>query len=281
MRTLVGWGSSSMDGIGPALDAALDGTGTRFVNQGSGGETSHHIAARVGAIPAALAFPGATIPAAGGIPVEASALTHRGSSLKPFAGVVAGVSGLLTWQDERLVFTRGEVGPAVRVGGEARLRPSLTDDFAGQDSLLWMGKNDLADGAGATGVIERTDRTATWLTDCGARVLVIGHFVNTRSTREAAQRVLDTNAAYAATYGDHFLDCQELLVDRGLWRRIGLAPTDDDLAEQVAGHKPPSVSTNDGHLNAVGYLVMAYAIVARLRKFGWIRSGAVSSSEYA
>lgn len=281
MRVLVGWGSSSVAGIGPALDAVLAGTGVRFVNEGSGGERSHHTAARIGAIPAALEFPQGTIPDAGSVSVEASTLAHRGASLKPVAGVVSGVAGVFRWQDDGFIFTRAAPGKAVRVGSRATFHPVLTDEFENQDALLWMGKNDLADGAGATEVIERTDSTAAWLTTRGVRVLIVGHFVNTRSTVEAAHSVRQVNAAHAVRYGAHFVDCQQLLVGPELWRRTGLAPTADDLAEQAAGHKPPSISLNDGHFNTTGYLVVAHAIVARLRKLGWIRSGAVSSSTCA
>lgn len=62
---LIGWGSSSMALIGPAMDAALTPFGIGFVNEGRGGETSHHTAARIGSIPLPVAVEGGALPAAG------------------------------------------------------------------------------------------------------------------------------------------------------------------------------------------------------------------------
>src|SRR5690625_6259012 len=61
-RRIVGWGSSSMALIGPAMDSVLAADGVPFVNEGRGGETSHHTAARIGSLPLPVRVAGGTLP---------------------------------------------------------------------------------------------------------------------------------------------------------------------------------------------------------------------------
>ena len=83
---LVGWGSSSMAGIGPAMETALHGTGTLFLNEGGGGETSHHTAARIGSIPVPVRVAGGHLPAAGTVTLEPTSWTWPPTSSSPSPG---------------------------------------------------------------------------------------------------------------------------------------------------------------------------------------------------
>ncbi len=265
---IVGWGSSSMAGIGPALETALHRVGRRFRNEGKGGETSHHTGARLGALPPALTLPDGVIPAAGSVTVT-SALDHRAEYLKPVAGTVAGVPGVLAPQEERIVFTRQAPGEPVPVPSPTAFDSLLGPELAAHDTLLWIGKNDLAQGGTAEEVVARTHATTDWLAARGTRFLVIGHFVDTGSAPELQRAVAATNGALAERYGTLFLDVNGPLTAAGLWDRTGLTPTADDLAEQAAGRKPPSVSSDANHLDLVGYHDVAALIVARLASLGW------------
>lgn len=270
---IVGWGSSSMEGIGPALEVALDGTGRELRNLGKGGETSHHTAARLGALPPLLTLPDGVLPAAGSVPAR-SVLDLQAVSLRAVAGTVAGVRGVLGPSAEQVVFTRETPGPPVAVPGPVPFHSLLGPQLAAYDTLLWIGKNDLHHGDSAEDVVGRTRATAGWLTARGTRVLVLGHFVNTGSPAELQRRVEATNAALQAEYGDHFLDVNGPLTAPHVWERTGLTATAEDRAEQAAGRKPPSLSADHNHLDMVGYHLVARLVRDRLRVLRWLEPAA-------
>lgn len=258
-----------MDGIGPALELALRDSGREFRNLGKGGETSHHTAARLGALPPALTFPHGVVPGAGSVPVT-SVLDHQCVFLGPVAGTVAGVPGVLSTREERVLFTRQAPGDPVPVPEPAPFHSLQGPGLARHDTLLWMGKNDLAHGGTAAGVVARTRETVDWLVARGTRFVVIGHFVNTWSPADLQRTVEATNAALAGRYGEHFLDVNGPLTSPEVWHLTGIAPTDEDRTEQAAGHKPPSVSTDHSHLDMAGYHVLAELVRERLASLGWL-----------
>ena len=114
---LVGWGSSSMALIGPALEAALAPSGTGFLNEGRGGETSHHTAARIGSIPLPIAVAGGLLPAAGTVkllPTELDLVSH---ALKPYAGHVAGIPAVVHGTEDPLIPVRNGMRLAQLIPG--------------------------------------------------------------------------------------------------------------------------------------------------------------------
>lgn len=50
----------------------------------------------------------------------------------------------------------------------------------------------------------------------------------------------------------------------------GTRPTPEDLMEQARGNKPPSLSSNSAHLNAVGYAVLRRVIEGKLENLSWL-----------
>src|SRR5690625_1107467 len=99
-RRIVGWGSSSMALIGPAMDSVLAADGVPFVNEGRGGETSHHTAARIGSLPLPVRVAGGTLPGAGTIRLEPTGLDLVATALKPFAGHVGGLEAVAHGDEE-------------------------------------------------------------------------------------------------------------------------------------------------------------------------------------
>ena len=267
---IVGWGSSSMALIGPAMDAVLADHGVFFVNQGCGGETSHHTAARIGSLPLPVRVDGGLLPGAGTVRLRPTGLDLVAGSLGPFAGKVAGITAVVHGCEEGVYFTRAAPGDPVAVDGDPFI-PHLGAASSGEDSLLWMGKNDLNRGASAADVIHRVDATADWLRAAGARVIVIGQFLNNAADPETREKILAVNDAHAARYDDHYLDVQDFLTGPALEETTGVAPTDEDLAERCKGHKPPSLSTDPGHLTAAGSLAVAQHLRARLCRLGWLQ----------
>lgn len=266
---IVGWGSSSMALIGPAMDSVLAADVIPFVNEGRGGETSHHTTARIGSLPLPVRVAGGTLPSAGTVRLGPTGLDLVAATMKPFAGHVSGLEAVAHGSEEGVFLTRTEPGGPVPVDGEPFV-PHLGTAWRGEDCLLWMGKNDLNRGASASAVIERIDATAEWLAAAGARVVVIGQFTNNGSAPEMREKVLAVNAAHAGRYGDHYADVQNFLTSPELPAVTGLAPTPEDLSERSAGNKPLSLSTDPGHLTTAGSLVVARHLRAHLDQLGWL-----------
>lgn len=266
---LVGWGSSSMAGIGPAMETALHGTGTLFLNEGGGGETSHHTAARIGSIPVPVRVAGGHLPAAGTVTLEPTELDLAPHFLKPFAGRVAGVDAVVQGIEDGVVLTRAVQGRPVPVDGEPFL-PFRGEDLQGRDAVLWMGKNDLNRGQSADGVIERIISTVEHLSRGGARVAVVGQFVNNGAEDDIREKVLAVNAACAAHFGPSHLGIQDLLTSAQVELGTGITMSTEDLAEREAGAKPPSLSNDPGHFNQIGNHLVAARIVRGLRELGMV-----------
>lgn len=266
---IVGWGSSSMALIGPAMDSVLSADGIGFVNEGRGGETSHHTAARIGSLPIPIRVEGGVLPAAGTVRLQPTGLDLVAGFLKPFAGRVAGIEGVVHGTDDGVFLSRTEPGAPVAAVGNPFV-PHLGAAWRGADSLLWMGKNDLNRGASAAEVIDRIDATADWLADGGARVVVIGQFTDNGADPQMREKVLAVNAAHAARYGELYLDVQDVLTSPELPALTGLAPTPEDHDERLAGNKPPSLSTDPGHLTMNGSLAVARHVREHLRRLGWL-----------
>lgn len=257
--------------IGPAMDAVLAADDISFVNEGRGGETSHHTAARIGSLPISIRVEGGVLPAAGTERLLPTGLDPAAEALKPFAGRVAGVEAVVHGTDEGVFLTRVAPGEPVAPGGEPFI-PHLGTTLHSEDSLLWMGKNDLNRGAGAAEVIDRIDATANWLREAGARVVVIGQFINNGADPRMRESVLAVNAANSERYGDHYVDVQDFLTSPELTAVTGLEPTPEDLVERRAGAKPASLSTDPGHLTAAGSLAVARRLRAALLRLGWLRA---------
>lgn len=255
--------------IGPAMDSVLAADGARFVNEGRGGETSHHTAARIGSLPLPIRVEGGVLPAAGTVRLRPTDLDLVAAFLKPFAGHVAGVEGVVHGTDDGVVLSRTEPGEPVAVDGEPFI-PHLGTAWRSADSLLWLGKNDLNRGASAAEVIDRIDATAEWLAGGGARVVVIGQFTDNGADPQMREKILAVNAAGAARYGDLYLDVQAFLTSPELLALTGLDPTPEDHHERLAGSKPPSLSTDPGHLTMNGSLAVARQVREHLHRLGWL-----------
>lgn len=266
---IVGWGSSSMALIGPALDSVLAADDACFVNEGRGGETSHHTAARIGSLPIPVRVEDGLLPTAGTVRLRPTGLDLVAAFLKPFAGRVAGVEAVVHGTEDGVLLSRTEPGEPVAVDGDPFL-PHLGATWRGADSLLWMGKNDLNRGASAAEVIARIDATADWLSGGGARVVVIGQFTDNGAAPRMREQVLAVNAAGSARYGDHYLDVQDYLTSPDLPARTGLDPAPGDHEERRDGNKPPSLSTDPGHLTMNGSLAVARHIREHLHRLGWL-----------
>lgn len=267
---VAGWGSSSMEYANGQISVLFTDKGATWHGGGKAGEFAEHTAARLGSRPALLSVPTGLIPASGPVTVTASNVPTA-SSLKAFTGTLAGVPGTLACDGNRFTFTRTTAGSTVTVDKDA---PFITDGTFYRDavSLLWMGKNNLTNGAAPGHVIGITDDAFNWLAPAQKRALVLGHFVNTGATASDPSRapITTVNAAHKRRYGRLFIDVSGYITGAQVWADTGITPTAEDLAEQAAGNKPPSLSSDAGHFNYAGALAVANHLIApRLTELGW------------
>ncbi|AIY01221.1 hypothetical protein ART_1622 [Arthrobacter sp. PAMC 25486] len=270
VKNITIWGSSSAERIGAALSSALASTGATFHNEGKGAETSQHISARLGSVPALLTVAGGSIPASGPVTVTASNMGNS-AEMKPFVGALNGVKGQLTSTSTVFTFTRSTPGETTSVVAGTAFIPTIGTASRQHVTFLWMGKNNLSGSGSAPLVIEQTNKAFDYLSPMVKRVLVLGHFVDTAQSSGSTQwtNVRTVNAALAARYGDLFLDVDAYLSSPQLWTDTGITPTSNDLVQQGNGIKPDSISHDSGHLNAAGYTAVSALIRKKLSALGW------------
>ena len=269
------WSSSSGAGIASEMHATAPAYGATYYDHGKGGERSTHIAARLGSVPALLTFPDNLIPASGAAQVSCAQLLGN-NSLRNFSGDITAKSGAVirgtlaysSTSPTSLVFTRAVAGEKEPVDPEVPLIPDAGNARRGDTTFLWMGKNNAFE---PDRVIRETDASFEFLTPLVKRCIVLGHFVNTTlpasdSSRANIRRI---NEAHAARFGDAFLDVGTYLTGPQVWEDTGITPTEDDLREQRIGNKPPSLSSDNGHMNAAGYRAVRRLLTQRIERLGW------------
>ena len=261
------WGSSSAEQTAlQGLSRLVTSMGfTQWFNGGRSGEKSEHIAARLGAVPARLAFPEDTIPGSGSVTVTATNMSASGS-LKPYTGSVAGIPGTLRSTSSAITFTRTGSGSPTPCPPGAEFVPDVGREYQRATTLLWRGKNDLARTEADT--IRRADASLNY-GPIARRALVLGHFVDNGSTAANRAKVLNLNNAHEARYGDLFLDFQRWLTSQQVWDDLGIRPTQADLDAQSRGELPLSAATNASHMSPAAYRAAARRIWDRMARLGW------------
>lgn len=271
-------GSSTMAGMGTRLQAALtlrgvDGT---FNRTAVGSWQASHIAAAVGTRPlVAEAF---TIPASGAVTVKPTNMNEGNNTTAAIAvpGYFAGVIGMLASPagQSEWTFTRDAAGSAVTVPAGTPFLPSVPGPRRRALALVNFGKNTLtatATGWDAQRCIQMTESIDEYLGGADGRVLIVGHFVNTTTPAQSTTRARTKtyNDYCRERFGDRFVDLGAYLTGTQVWADTGLTPTADDTTEQGLGNKPPSLSSDNGHLNAAGYDAAVALLMARVDALGW------------
>ncbi|MGI4818623.1 MAG: hypothetical protein ACRYFE_08885 [Janthinobacterium lividum] len=267
-----GWGSSSMERTGPALQSIMAARGVDFFNGGKGGERIQHSAARQGAMPALLTFPANEIPASGSVEVTANNVSPS-SSMLSFTGEVAGVAGTLSSTASALSFTRASAGAAVSVTPGSALIPHEGVARRGGFQVLWLGKNNLGVAGADALVIEGTDACFEYHSAMARRVLVVGQFVDTDTAIPSLEsdQIQLINDYQRARYQRLFIDIEAWMCSEQAWIDTGIVPTSSDLLQQAEGRKPSSLSVDSGHFTTHVYGVIAEKLIlARMLELGWL-----------
>lgn len=280
------WGSSSFVVAGASANfstMAQELGVTDWNNQGQGGESSFQVAARWGAIPFTLVFPGNTIPASGTIAVTCTQLPGNfcNNFLKTYSGVVGGVSGTLSWSSASLQFTRTVDGSAVSLSGGADFIPTIPASYRDGVVLIWSYKNDMKYNAATQTeinmdvIFNNVVKSFAHASTLAKRVIVIGIFNDSSYTNEIYKtRLAEMNGRMKAHFGDLYCDTQDYICSSQIWTDTGITPTADDLAMQAAGYKATSLSADSAHLNTTAHkAVVEHVIKPKLISLGWYTEG--------
>lgn len=267
------WGSSSAYGIAEEMGWGAAVYGAKFYNGGVPSESSYHIAARLGSVPAEVSFPNGPIPASGSVNVASNipymewALGYTGHVLASSGAKVPGALSANA-STKGWTFTRTGSGATTPIAADAPFIPDAGVAHRGDTTFLWMGKNNSGQ---PERVIAETNASYSYLAPLVKRCMVLGHFVNTGTPAIDVNRtnIKQINDAHAARFGSAFLDVGGYLTSSQVWVDCGITPTQEDLAEQALGNKPPSLSYDSGHLNAPGHVAVRKLITKRVESLGW------------
>lgn len=265
-----GWGSSTMAGLASNLSTAATSLGATFYNGGRSGELAEHTLARFGSRRATLAA--FTIPASGSVDVVVQNIPDSVSAFSDTVTVqgVAGVLARVPGGVAPYTFTRSSSGSSVAVSAGTPAIPATS--YRDGIIILNIGKNNFTPGGTSTQeLVGWTIAAYEHATHLARQVLVVGHFhnTNTPASSDGRSRINAYNSAMRARFGTRFVDMAALVASDAIWAGTGLTPTPTDVAQQDLGNKPPSLSSDDGHLNAAGLLYVSNAIKAQIIALGW------------
>ncbi|HHO0409740.1 TPA: hypothetical protein ACRR76_004305 [Klebsiella quasipneumoniae] len=280
------WGSSSFIVAGASANfstMAQELGVADWNNQGQGGESSFQVAARWGAIPFTLVFPGNVIPASGTVAVTCTQLPSNfcNNFLKTYSGVVGGVAGTLSWSSASLQFTRTTEGEAVSLSGGTDFIPTIPASYRDGVVLIWSYKNDMKYNAATQTeinmdvIFNNVLKSFAHASTLAKRVIVIGIFNDSSYTNEIYKtRLAEMNSRMKAHFGDLYCDTQDYICSSQIWTDTGITPTSDDLAMQAAGYKATSLSADSAHLNTTAHkAVVEHVIKPKLISLGWYTEG--------
>ncbi|MGM1326441.1 hypothetical protein ACS0TW_10545, partial [Klebsiella michiganensis] len=278
------WGSSSFIVAGASANfstMAQELGVADWNNQGQGGESSFQVAARWGAIPFTLVFPGNVIPASGTVAVTCTQLPSNfcNNFLKTYSGVVGGVAGTLSWSSASLQFTRTTDGAAVSLSGGTDFIPTIPASYRDGVVLIWSYKNDMKYSTqteiNMDVIFNNVVKSFAHASTLAKRVLVIGIFNDSSYTNEIYKtRLAEMNSRMKAHFGDLYCDTQDYICSSQIWTDTGITPTSDDLAMQASGYKATSLSADSAHLNTTAHkAVVEHVIKPKLISLGWYTEG--------
>jgi len=264
MTIASGWGSSSLMASNAPfhLEKLFQSYGCRYSSQGQGGETSIHVAARLGSNPFRIRVENGLIPSTGSVNlvIEQLPVTTGNQAMRPFTGFLSGVFGTVSYSPGSggyLRFTRQDAGEAVNVGSNTvTFIPGASDTLARGIGLLWMHKNDTATGWSVYSdkvndkvTFDNISKAFEFFTSFQKRVIVLGVFNDTDAMQSNKDAVARLNKLCEIKYGALYLDVQSYIISPKIWVDTGITPTSVDLDQQAQGVKPVSLSIDPAHLN--------------------------------
>ncbi len=261
---LVAWGDSltagNEDGTGVTYPNVLAGyLGRPVTNKGVGGQTSTQIGVRQGGVAVNATISGGQIPASGGVtitfPTGYEPVTTQGPS--SITGTLAGVAGTISLSGGIYTFTRSAAGSAVNVSSAAFVPSNGT--LNNGTVIIWAGRNNY------TNPSQVESDIAAMVSSLGSNqhylILSVtnGEYSSEYSGQTSYNTLISLDNYLASTYSGHYLDIRSYLIQQGL-SDAGLTATASDTADIANDTVPTSLRTDNVHLNATGYRLIARQI---------------------
>ena len=299
--TIWGYGDSLTQGAGgggttwPIVLAGL--TGLTIHNHGIGGQTSKQIAMRLGALVPRITvsgnqivsgansitvIDGVTLASSGGMAADADhpfpLSTASDNGTRTATVTVQGVTGTLTRTASGGPASTAEVYTFTPAAGQIlpvtcppqspmRFAPDIS---AGDIVVLWLGRNDNAEPAQ---IISNLRLGAAAVRARGAHPVVLtvinGNYGAEKVGGASYQRFLDLAADTEAEWPVEAVDIRRILISQGL-DRAGISPTAQDTTDIGVDTMPDSLRSDNIHLNADGYSVVAEVIHEHLISRGLV-----------
>lgn len=285
------WGSSSMAGglgdqgtpipeyIHDLLALALS---PRPVHRhGYGRHTSHHTMIVRGAVQPEIALPAGYD--GGRVRVEVDT-TARPVLEFAVPGTVGGRRGTLTSDGSSWFFeadssaargTGTADGAAARGGGAGdRFVSAYAAQCERSRHVVWTGKNNITEVDTVCAHVDAIRAMGRTPDD----TIVLGQWATQHDPKgsDTLAALTEVNDRQRARYGDRFLDVQRLLTTaEGLASapvaELGLLDRSATKADLARGTVPAAICGDDGkHLNGWGNLIVGAALLARMRRIGWL-----------
>lgn len=283
------WGDSLTYGVGggntsyPQVLQELmkeDGYDIPVYNLGVGGENTIQIMARKGVLPI-LTKSSFVIPAST-TPVEVDLYIKTRNSQQPLeillqgdAGIdtveIASIEGTLSVEMEenchKYYFTRLEAGNEVEVSADETITLNGDANYDYCIPVVFMGTNGLwSDPDNLIFQIDTMLRNQYSFSK--ERYLVIGLITGDQQSNKELEDALQKK------YGKRYINLREYLVSEGL-ELANIEPNESDLEAIKNGKVPPSLKSDDVHLNSAGYQVfgeLVYQRIKDLRYFNYFTS---------
>lgn len=273
-----GWGGdapSDVFGNSPVNypDLLQNLIGNQFIvkNFGIAGEDSHAIFARQGSEP--IVVKDVTIPSTTDAvelgSKESPLTTVLGNQLKTLMltgdyGVnpcsIAGVDGLLSYNNQKYTFTRLQGGSAVSITRETPLITNMGANYIRNEiPIIWAGTNGTySSNADLINQIQLAIDHA----QCNDKFMVLG------LAYDGEYILKNLESDMVAAFGDKFINVRDYLSKNGL-SDAGLSATDDDITAMSKGKVPPSLMNDTVHFNGYGYIVLANLVYNKGKELGY------------
>lgn len=244
------------------------------VNMGVGGETTHTILGRNGAIPFVVSEK-FTIPA-DILPVEISIESESGKSVAPLrqgsAGmeyvIIDGIKGVISIKQKdytstnyKYYFTREAAGDDVTIKKDTKIVTAGSKSYLNYIPVIFIGQNGGYDNI--TELIEQQRAIVNHQNgNPKGRFIIIGLHTGTSDERAKLEK------AMADQYGNQYINLREYMSTRGL-NDADIDATEEDLEMMESGMTPSSLLYDHVNFNATGYDLIGKLIYKRMDELGY------------
>jgi len=263
---------------GDSLTAGTGGNGTNYpgvlatlsgrnvINLGSGGDTTKSILGRFGALPlivqpftinADISASEITIKSADG--GEVNVLTGGSSGVNPV--IIHGVEGTLNLTDGKYLFRRSVPGDAVQVTRPEAISTKAMREYRDCILCIFMGQN--GGYSDIDNLINQHKYAIDYIDSLKKDYVIIGLTTGSSTSRA------EYESKMLSVFGRRFINAREYLSKYGI-EDSGLTPTTEDLAYMEEGKVPPSLLSDEIHLNEFGYIILGNLVYKRLKEFSII-----------